>query len=369
MKSKKLNITKSAAILFVFMASFVVSFLFLKFTETRINTPVQEDGGVGWDEFEEENDSEVNVLLLGYGGEGHDGGYLTDVIMLVNLKPDEKIANFITIPRDTWVKLPVRSDAFVNYKINAAYAIGLDDKTHPLKEPQFKGEMGGFEMARYAVETVTGITVDYFVGVDFNNFEKAIDALGGVDVLVEVSFNDYFYPVKGKENDLCGFSPEKVAELHIELSGFNLEKQFICRYEHLYFEKGINLMDGKTALKFVRSRHSGEHGGDFARSQRQIALLSAVRDKVFSLSNSPSDYIEFFENLSSLVKSNVDLETFKQLLSLYGNPEKYEINIINLTTENVFTESKSGGGAYILQPKSGIDNFAGVQKFIIENLK
>src|SRR5581483_7229733 len=91
-----------------------------------------------------------------------------------------------------------------NYKINAAYAIGLNDKDYPNKLQQFKGPTGGGNLARYVASQVIGEPIDYFVGIDFSGFKKTIDALGGVDVNVETAFDDPEYPNEGHETDLCG---------------------------------------------------------------------------------------------------------------------------------------------------------------------
>ena len=52
----------------------------------------------------EENDR-VNILLLGMGGKNHDGGYLTDTIMLASLKPSTGQVSLISIPRDLTVPI------------------------------------------------------------------------------------------------------------------------------------------------------------------------------------------------------------------------------------------------------------------------
>jgi anionic cell wall polymer biosynthesis LytR-Cps2A-Psr (LCP) family protein len=60
---------------------------------------------------------------------------------------------------------------------------------------------------------------------------------------------------------------------------------FACRYKTISFEKGVTHMDGATALEFSRSRE-GDNGEntDFARSVRQQKIISAVSQKILSLS-------------------------------------------------------------------------------------
>ncbi len=307
-----------------------------------------------------------NILLLGYGGTGHSGGGLSDAIVLANVNTTTKKVNLIAIPRDSWVKLPIRSDQNQNYKINAAFAIGNDDSGYPLKQPEFKGQDGGGAMAKMAAQEVTGLPVDFYAAVDFRSFERAIDAIDGIVVDVPVTFDDYFYPVVGLENETCGFTPEKMEEVHRLYSGFNLEKQFTCRYEHLHFDAGKTEMDGATALKFVRSRHSDQHGGDFARGQRQQAVLTAVRNKLISL-DALNNIDKFFTEFGSMIKTDITEVSLIEILAHSGNPLDYTPK--NITLDDYLQNSTSSDGQFILIPKAGNGNWQEVQNFIKLEIK
>lgn len=317
------------------------------------------------EEIKLEIQNSYNILLLGYGGAGHDGGNLSDVVMVLNINPKEKRLVFVSIPRDLWVEIPVRSDIKEHYKINAAYAIGGDDVRYGLKEPQYRGETGGGTMAKKVVGEVIGVPIEYFLAVDFEGFKKIADALGGVDVDVPVTFDDYFYPVKGLENETCGKDATEIAQLHQKYSGFDLEKQFECRYEHIHYDRGVNHMDGVAVLKFVRSRHSSQHGGDFARSQRQQAVLLALKENLFSVS-SVKNIDDIYYEFTKMLKTDISLDKAKDLSVIFGKPEEYEISFLSLSTDNVLVATKSLDGQFILIPKEGEDVWTGVQKFIFE---
>jgi len=314
-------------------------------------------------------DEELNILLLGMGGEGHSGGTLSDSITLININPEVKKTNIISIPRDLWVPIPTDWNSEIYNKINSSYAIGIDDSVrYPNKKTEFRGKLGGGNLSKYVVEKVTGIPVDYFIAIDFSSFIEIIDVLGGIEVNVEKPFDDYFYPVKGLENETCGFSAEKITEVHQKYSDFELEKQFTCRYEHLSFKKGKQNMDGETALKFVRSRHSDQYGGDFARSERQHEVLEALKEKILS-KNILGKGNEILEKLNSSVTTDIDINLLKETLEPLGNITQYQINHIYITEENVLTSSKSSNGQYILQPKRGQGNFQEIKNYIQENSK
>jgi anionic cell wall polymer biosynthesis LytR-Cps2A-Psr (LCP) family protein len=309
------------------------------------------------------DESVKNILLLGYGGAGHAGGTLSDSIILLSISSKTKKAVIISIPRDIWIGLPVDWENLTAKKINEAYAIGLDDTRYPNKKPEFRGAEGGGNMVKYAVSQVTGLSVDYFIGVSFDQYEKLIDNLGGINVNVPVGFSDEYYPIKGMENDLCGKSEDEVNALKSQYTDFNLEKNFKCRYETLTFEKGEMKMDGATALKFVRSRHSNQSGGDFARSERQMAVLIAIKDKLLSI-DAAKNIDKVYTQLSKLVTTDLNLATAKTLLEFFGDPNAYQISKINLSTENTLTESKSPQGAFILLPKAGFGNWEETKEYI-----
>lgn len=304
-----------------------------------------------------------SVLLMGYGGPTHDGGYLTDTIIVARIEPKLKRLTMISVPRDLWVNLPVPETSPRGYKINHAYAIGLDPRNYPNKPAAYTGEAGGGQLAKYAIEQVLGYRVDYFVALGFAGFTKSIDSLGGVDVSVERSFSDPWYPLDGKKDDTCGKSEEEMNLVAATLSGELLEQSFTCRYETLEFTRGLTHMDGITALKYVRSRHSPTDGNDFARSGRQRMLLSAVKDKIFSIGFLPK-IIPFVSSLKGEVQTDIDLDTMKKLLDLATDGNSYSITSLALTTDNVLVASQSADRQFMLVPKTGTGNWQIVRDFI-----
>jgi LCP family protein required for cell wall assembly len=299
----------------------------------------------------QEEDDGYDLLFLGYGGAGHSGGGLADAIILAHIAANTNKIYLIHIPRDLWVDIPIRSDESRKFKINMAFAIGNDDKAYPYKETQYQGKNGGGELEKHVVGELTGFRVDNYVAIDFGSYIRAIDALGGIDVNVQVPFTDSFYPVTGLEDETCGKSSDEIAQLSATLSGFTLEKEFKCRYETLTFTKGVTHMDGTTALKFVRSRHSDSHGGDFARGERQVEVLEGIKDKLLRL-DALDNVPKFYDEFSNMVSTDMDLDAARSIVKEFGGT-KYEINEITLSTDNILENSVSSDGQYILLPKDG----------------
>ncbi|HET6924434.1 MAG TPA: LCP family protein, partial [Candidatus Saccharimonadales bacterium] len=95
-----------------------------------------------------EGDGRVNILLLGNGGNGHDGPDLTDTIMVASIDPVNKTADLLSVPRDLWVKMP---NGFMgaSQKINAAYEDGKYTYLHrqDASNANYKAVEAGFASA------------------------------------------------------------------------------------------------------------------------------------------------------------------------------------------------------------------------------
>ena len=84
-------------------------------------------------------------------GANHDGGFLTDSIMLARVSPKLQKIDLISLPRDLWVVMPISTTATQSAKINFAYALGISDKKYPNKSVEYTGLAGGGEMSKYIV--------------------------------------------------------------------------------------------------------------------------------------------------------------------------------------------------------------------------
>jgi LCP family protein required for cell wall assembly len=304
-----------------------------------------------------------SILLLGYGGAGHQGSYLTDSIIVARIVPRQKQINLISIPRDLWVSIPVSESVQKTTKINAAYAIGIDDKNFPNKSIEFTGKAGGGELSKFVVSKVVGFDVDNFISLDFQGFIKTIDKLGGIPINVKTSFDDYMYPIETNINDTCGKSEDEIKSITATMSGDKLEQQFTCRYEHLHFEAGPQIMDGQTALKFIRSRHSKEDGGDFNRAARQQLLISSVKDRVLSINFIPK-IIPFINTLSNNIKTDIDLDKMQEIIGKSDELSQYAIKSVALSDKNILVQSKSSDGQFILISKEGEDKWDELHDYI-----
>lgn len=320
------------------------------------------------------DEAKVNVLLLGMAGGIHDGATLTDTILVASYNLKTKQLHIISIPRDLW--LPS-----LKAKANAIYQIGITQKN-------------ALGLTKTVMGNVVGLPIHYGLRIDFNGFVEAIDAIDGIDVSVERTFDDYNYPIKGRENDLCGFKEEEKEFSEDEAKKLNIEagirkvfispegiiatdsaeedkgaQYFTCRYEHLHFDKGIIHMDGETALKYVRSRHgTNEEGSDFARSARQERVIAAIRAKILSVETltNPQKIKDLIKTLGKSIDTDISLNDGVEFYKL--SKDLVNTYSIVLNDSILFHPNPADyGGSYVLISQD--DDFSTVHEYIEKVIK
>jgi len=264
-----------------------------------------------------QNQGRVNILFLGIGGHNHIGPDLTDSIIFASIRIKDGQTLLLSIPRDVWIDS-------MKAKINTAYHYGEEKK---------KG--GGLTLAKAVVSEVVGQPVHYAVVIDFDGFVKIVDLVGGVDIDVERSFDDYKYPIPGMENA----EPEE------------------RRYEHLHFDKGKQHMDGQRALKYIRSRYAqGEEGTDFARAKRQQKFLLAFKDKIFSpqVLFNPHLIKKLTEVLNNSIITDISSNEHSSFIKLAFKLNRGKIKTATLDEDLLFHPPKNQyENQWVLIPKNG----------------
>lgn len=267
-----------------------------------------------------EREDRINVLLLGVGGEGHEGGYLTDTIILASFVPSRGVSSLLSIPRD--LSIPITGNEWRKINSVSAYA-----------ESVARGSGG--EAARQAIENLLAIPIPYYIRMDFQGFAQLIDDVGGITVTVLNRLDDPRYPIPGKEG------------------AYPIEE----RYEHLVIEKGTTTMDGATALKYVRSRRGvGIEGSDFARVKRQQNVILAVKEKVFAWPTltSPRRIARIVENLATHIRTNIGWGEGLRMLQLLQKLQQERMQRVALSdAPEGLLAARIVAGAYILEPRDG----------------
>ena len=195
-----------------------------------------------------------NIIVMGVDErpEEYDVGR-SDTLFVVMFDTNKKAASLLSVPRDTRVRIKGHGWD----KINHAYAYG------------------GRELTQKTTEELLGIKINNYVMVDFKGFVGLVDAIGGVDINVEK--NMYYYD---------------------EWDGFKID-----------LKKGMQHMDGKTAIQYVRYR---DEEGDIGRIRRQQHFMLAVYDRITS-ANMLLHIPGLAKQLTNMVKTDLPLSDMVDL--------------------------------------------------------
>lgn len=190
----------------------------------------------------------LNLLLLGSDTDAKfDGGRVltqTDIVVRIDLAHHH--VTMLSLPRDLWVPT---DQGYCCAKLDEISLNETDNATTPLE-----AKLHGFAHTVATVEQDFQIPINAYAWVGLDGFVKVIDTLGGVDVDVLHPVVDDSYPADSDPNN-----------------PYN--------YQRVYIPAGLQHLDGKTALEYVRSRHA-DLLGDVGRTARQRELLLALKKKL-----------------------------------------------------------------------------------------
>lgn len=229
-------------------------------------------------DLKEDQYGHTNILLLGTGNVNHDAADLTDTMIVASIDQEKNKMTFLSIPRDLYIKDKKYGGMRIN---NIYFAVKKEygDSTYAL------------DILQQHVENVIGMHIQYRIKIDFSVFEEAIDAIGGIDIFVPEMINDPLYP-KGE-------------------TGF---------YETFFLPQGYQHLDGKTALKYARSRHTTS---DFSRSERQQAIIFAIKEKAKKAGITRSTGM--MEDLYSVIQPKIETDiSIREMITLAETGSKID---------------------------------------------
>ena len=162
-----------------------------------------------------------NILIM--GEDDVEGSRRSDTVLFATIDIDDKNIRVLSLPRDTRVQIPGHGVQ----KLNHAFAYG------------------GPDLLKATVEKYLGQPILYYVIIDYVSFPAVVDILGGVEIDVEKKMRYV----------------DRAGKLDINI------------------KPGLQTMDGKTALHYVRFRMDAL--GDIGRVHRQQQFIKAVLKKAY----------------------------------------------------------------------------------------
>lgn len=213
-------------------------------------------------DLQKDNLGYTNFLIMGTGGAGHDGSDLTDTLLIASVNPSTSSSILTSVPRDIYVSHP----EIISQRINSVYANQKYQSTH---------EEAAIVLEEI-VEEITNIDIHYNIKLDFQALVDIVDELGGVTIDNVEAIYDPEYP--GPNYTFQTFS----------------------------LPKGIQTIDGATALKFARSRKSTS---DFDRSRRQQQLIYAIKDTALdqNITSNPQKITSIYSSVSEHLETNLSI--------------------------------------------------------------
>jgi LCP family protein required for cell wall assembly len=274
-------------------------------------------GNIDPSQLNGEGDGRVNILLIGIGGDNHDGGQLADTIIVASIDPFNHEVAMLSVPRDLWVDIPGQWTT----KINAAHALGEESNFREDGYPN-----GGPGLLQKTVEQTLDIPIHYYVRVDFDGFASAVDAVGSINIDV----------------------PEEVCDFTIAWQ-FN----FSC------IKAGRQEFNSNKALFYARTRASTR--GDFDRGERQRLIIIALQEKVLSLDtfSNPFKISSLLETAGNHVKTNLQLGEMLRIYELGG--EIGQDKIVSSGLDSYVTTANRGGASVVVPIATG---FSEIQRYV-----
>lgn len=247
----------------------------------------------------------VNVLLLGSDTRGNEAGR-TDSMILISADTKSKHVSIISIPRDTRVNLP---------------GVGLTKITHANAVGEASGGVhAGTLAAVQAASNLLGVTINDYVKINFEGFQKVVDAVGGIDVTL----------------------PKAVGDL----------------------KAGNQHLNGDMALQLARNRYDLPDG-DFGRQRDQFYLLSAMGHKMLSIENVPK--LPQILNIvhKDLMDTNLSDAQILALATDFKGVAKDDIKYFQLPGKGISAHDPLvGADVYYYEPE-----IAGVKKVVLDVLQ
>ncbi|GAA0843429.1 LCP family protein [Bifidobacterium pullorum subsp. gallinarum] len=205
-----------------------------------------------------EGKERTNILLIGGDSRGDDAGR-SDTMLVASIDPVTKRAHLFSLLRDTYVEIPGHGKG----RLNSAFAYG------------------GIELTRQTIGDLLDLPIHKYVYTDFVGFIALVDSLGGVDIEVE---KDMYYTSKADK--------------------------------HMYdidLKQGLQHLDGKMALQYVRFRHDAK--SDFARTERQRILMTEVAKKM-QTTNSLIKLPGILDSIAPYIETDLSPKEMLKLMAL-----------------------------------------------------
>lgn len=307
----------------------------------------------------EDKNGRTNILILGTADDeaGHDGGTLTDSIMIMSIDQDNYDAYMISIPRDLWVDYGQSCPAGYRGKINAAYSC-------------FGGATGDVSKDKAALKKsialyskVTGIDLQYAVNVNYTVFRDVINAIGG-SITVNIESRNSNGILDSTFDWKCGnTSSQRI-------------KNCPPNGHFLQLPNGEQTLDAEHALYLALARgHTaptyGLEQSNFDREKNQQLVIKGIMDKANkdgSLSN-VSTVMSLIDSMGTNLRTTFEAGNIKTLIKIIQNFKSEDMQSISLIdAEPALLKTSMVNGQSVVVPVAGTYSYSAIQAYLTKKL-
>lgn len=296
--------------------------------------------------LKEDANGRSNFIVFGTAedseGGTHQGGNLTDSIMVISVDQDKKDAYLISLPRDLWVRYQETCVVGNQGKLNAVYFCASDDGAN---------EEAGAAALQAKASEILGLDIQYYVHLNFTAVVEGIDAVGGVEVTIETD------------------NPLGILDRN-----FDWKCNYTCFY--VKYEQGETvLLDGERALALSRARNAqggyGLEGGNFDREKNQQKILKALREKAVSAGTltNVGAVTGLIDALGNNLRTNIQTKEIRTLMALGNDIASESIIPLSLVNEDDFlVTTGSFNEQSIVRPVAGLLDYSEIKAYVNKNV-
>lgn len=288
--------------------------------------------------LQQDEQGRTNILLFGTSPEGWEGADLADSIMVITLNQDTGATYTTSLPRDLYVKHSCKNYLGTTAgKLNESYICGKKDAEVTGANVQDAEAAGQKELAK-AASSVLGLDIHYQVHANWKVLTSVVDAVGGIDVLVEAY-----------DGSPIVYDPSA----------------------NIRYKSGETAhMNGDKALAFSRARAAfggtGLSGGNFDRERNQQKVLTAIVNKIKATNK--ADIHTMTNILSALgdnIRTSFQTKELQTLVGLAGLVKPEKIQSIPLVGDDLLLLTTSSiNGASVVVPTAGTYNYQHIKAHV-----
>jgi LCP family protein required for cell wall assembly len=295
------------------------------------------------EKLKQDSNGRTNFLIFGTSPKGWDGEDLTDSVIVASVNQETKKAHTISLPRDLWVKHTCTGWlGTTSGKLNETYGCGKFSEGLNISDEK-TAETNGQQALASTVTEVTGLDVHYVVHANWQVLVQAIDAVGGIDVKIEVwDGSPYMYDVA----------------------------------TNIRYKNGETVhMNGEQALAFSRARGSaggyGLSGGNFDRERNQQKIIQATLAKINDSKFDVSKLLGISTALGNNVQTTFETKELQTLADLAigmsaGNIKSLPLVNDQDSAQNLLTTDMVGSASAVV-PVAGLYDYSAIQAYIAKN--